>query len=536
MTTLLDSIFYFSPELILALFSVLVLIGDACLPRSQSWRTMTLAFLGVAAAGVASVILGSDVSIASRNLIFSNQLSVDSFTQMFKIIVLVSTGLVILYVPKSRELTERRLGEYYMLILVGAIGMCMLASANTLLMVYLSIETMSLTSYLLVGFLKYDRRSSEASIKYLIFGAVSSGVMLYGISLLFGLTGTGDLTRIGHAINAMKIAMPAGGAEMESGVTLVGALQNGYGLWIGVMMVLGGVAYKISVFPFHFWAPDAYEGAPTPVASFLSVASKAAGFAVLIRLVSSVIVPMNTSFVYKGEVVTMPGVEFWPYLFALVAVLTMFLGNLAAIWQEDVKRMLAYSSVAHAGYMLVGIAVGCYAALGGSGLNVQSIAAGDTQGFVAVAFYLVIYAFMNIGAFLVAMIVINQEGGCKLEHFQGLVWRTPHLAIAMCIFLFGLAGLPPTGGFIGKFYLFKAAIDQGWYMLTILGLINSVISLYFYARVIKAMAFGKPASERAVHAEPLNRVVLGLCILPVMALGLFWWPVYQWAQESISIW
>ncbi|MFC1587951.1 NADH-quinone oxidoreductase subunit N [Planctomycetota bacterium] len=533
MSDLLESLQFFSPELLLVIFGVFTLISDATLSKRDSAKCVSIALMGVITAILASIILYAFFPAGDKAImIFSGQLSIDKFGLMFKIIILVGTALVMMYAPSAREFHGRRMGEYYLLLMIAAIGMCMLVTANTMLMLYLSLETMSLCCYLLVGYLKEDRRSSEAALKYLIFGGVSAAIMLYGISLLYGVTGTLVISEIGPVLEMLKYPTPTPDSAKLGVPVLMGVLHNSMAVWVALAMILGGIFYKVAVVPFHFWSPDAYEGAPTPVSAFLSVASKAAGMGILIRIVSEIIVPIYEPFRSIYGTVQIAEINLWPYIFAVIAVLSMFLGNLAALRQKDVKRMLAYSSIAHAGYMMIGITVATYNATN----LISPTGVYNSEGFVAVMFYLVVYTFMNIGAFLVAMVVINQKGNCRLEAFNGLVYRSPFLAIAMGFFLFSLAGLPPTGGFIGKFYLFKAAINDGWYWLTFLGLINSVISLYYYARVMNAMTFVQPDTEAELHTEPLDRVVMGLCIFPIIVTGLYFWPVYSFSLNSFNIW
>ena len=335
--------------------------------------------------------------------------------------------------------------------------MFLMASAGTLLMAYLSLEFVSLTSYVLTGFLRHNRRSGEAALKYLIYGGVASGAMIFGMSWVFGLTGAMDY------------------AGIAKGLAQLDPASRG-ALFLALLLVLAGFGYKISAVPFHMWAPDVYTGAPIPVTAFLAVGSKAAGFAMLLRF-------FHFGVTRPG---TLAGVPFAP-LATLASVATMTLGNLAALSQQNMKRLLAYSSIAHAGYALLGFAV-----LGNAGLQ-------------AVIFYLAVYYAMNLGAFWIVMLVANATGREDMEAYRGLAWRGGAVpAVALAVFLFSLAGLPPLAGFVGKFFVFAAGVQAKLYALVVVGLVNSVISLYYYARVVKTMFLDQPRADDPVLAFPLG--------------------------------
>jgi NADH-quinone oxidoreductase subunit N len=333
-------------------------------------------------------------------------------------------------------------------------------------------------------------------LKYAIYGAFSSGLMLYGMSLVYGLTGTFNIYEIGQVLNS--------------------SAPDRLTLFIAAVLMLAGFGYKISAVPFHFWAPDVYEGAPTPITAFLSVGPKAAGFALLMRF-------FNVAFAASGtngdssSWLALPGLE-WPQLLAWIAAATMTLGNLIAIVQVNLKRLLAYSSIAHAGYALMGVVLL------------------SEQGISATMFYLVVYYLMNLGAFLV--VIINQDmlGSESINDYQGLAWRAPIPAVAMGVFLFSLTGLPPTGGFVGKFYLFAALIKGQFYWLAVVGIINSVISLYYYARILKAMFFEKADSQKSavLAVSPFYVVLLAVLVLPTILLGVYWTPLAELANYSVE--
>jgi NADH-quinone oxidoreductase subunit N len=359
-------------------------------------------------------------------------------------------------------------------------------------MAYLALEFVSLTSYILTGFIKGSRRSSEAALKYLIYGGVSSGAMIYGMSLIFGLTGSLDYAVIGER--------------------LVAGAANGPIIFVALVLVLVGIGYKLAMVPFHMWAPDVYEGAPLPVTAFLAVGSKAAGVAMLIRF----FYPGISAFAGDGTWIPIAGVD-WPGFMVMIAMVTMTLGNLAALRQTNIKRLLAYSSVAHAGYMLMGFVV-----LTDDGLK-------------AMLFYLVVYYLMNLGAFAVLMMVLNNSGREDMDGFRGLAWRGGALpAAAMAIFLFSLAGVPPFAGFIGKFYLFAAVIKQQMWALAIVAGLNSVVALFYYARIVRAMYLDRPRDDDPVMTVDMHTSALvGVLTVLTLVFGLYWAPVIDFAERSL---
>jgi NADH-quinone oxidoreductase subunit N len=339
----------------------------------------------------------------------------------------------------------------------------------------------SLSSYILAGFLKEERPSNEAALKYVIFGALASGLMIYGASLLYGLTGQTNLLDIRQIVATGGLSRPA--------------------LLISVIFIFAGLGYKVSAAPFHMWTPDVYEGAPTAVTAFLSVGPKAAGFALLVRFFfSTFAVPFEAGW----RAVT--SID-WPLLLAVVAAATMTIGNVTALVQTNVKRMLAYSSIAHAGYILMGAVT----------LN--------GEGGMAVLFYLTVYYLMNLGAFLVVILVARQLGSEDVSAYKGLIHRAPFLAIAMTIFLLSLTGIPLTAGFIGKVYLFAAVVNQKLYWLAVVGLLNSVVSLYYYAKVFKAMTLDEPPSTEPLAEPVLGRALLAFLVVPTIVFGLYWSPL-----------
>ncbi|MBZ0258132.1 NADH-quinone oxidoreductase subunit N, partial [bacterium] len=370
------------------------------------------------------------------------------------------------------------------------LGMCLVASSRDLLMIYLSLELMSLGSYVLAGFSRNIGKSDEAALKFVLYGGVSTGVMLFGISLLYGLTGATDFNAVHQAL-----------MTTTDGLNLTGFLI--------LLMVLVGIGYKIAMVPFHFWAPDVYEGAPTAVTAYLSVASKATGFALIMRFFYSTFMTAT-----DGGWVMAQGLDIdWRLNLAVLSAITMTVGNLGAFPQTNLKRLLAYSGVAHAGYLLMGVCLM------------------TTMGVESVMFYLVMYLFTNLTAFAVILYVAETAGSERITNFRGL-WRTaPIAAIMMALALFSLVGLPPTAGFVGKYYLFIAVLEEKMYWLAIVGVLNTVISLYYYARVVKAMFLEESlASKPEMKMQPGYALLLIVLSVPVLYFGIFWDPLAKYAQ------
>lgn len=487
----INSLSYFVPELILTGMIVVIIVADLLLKKENSAWTSLLALGGLVATFIAVM---AQYDLGSRS-IFNDMLVVDPFSLYFKLLFLASTIFVVLLSIGSVELSGRPVGEYFTLMTALTLGLFLMASATNLVTIFISIELVSITSFILATYLKTRRRSSEAGLKYAIYGAFSSGLMLYGISILYGLTGT---------LNIYEIS-----------AKLATSNPGGLALLTSILLILAGLGYKIAVVPFHFWAPDVYEGAPTPITAFFSVGPKAAGFALLIRFFNVALATGSTN----GEWSAIAEVN-WSQVLAVVAAATMTLGNLVAIVQKNVKRLLAYSSIAHAGYALMGTVLL------------------SEQGVYATIFYLVVYYLMNIGAFLVVIVLQDLVGSESIDDYKGLIWRAPVPAIAMGVFLFSLTGLPPTAGFIGKFYLFAAVIKGGpsFYWLAVVGIINSVISLYYYARILKAMYFEKQDEREptSLAVSPYYVVLLAALVVPTVLLGVYWAPLADLANYSVE--
>ncbi|MFD1599791.1 NADH-quinone oxidoreductase subunit N [Halobellus rarus] len=479
-----------APALLLGLTGLVLLGIDTVSPKETSNTLLagvsaagSLLAFGVAAwflvAGTGQVRTGGAISL------YGDTLVVDGMSLFFTLIFTIVTAMVaVASYDYLREQSHR--AEFYSLVLFAATGMTMMSMANSLATVFISLELASLPSYALVAFLKKNRGSVEAGLKYFLIGSVSSGVMVFGISLVYAVTGSLVLGDVAAAIGDTEMA----------GV-----------LGMGVLMIVGGVAYKTASVPFHFWAPEAYEGAPAPISAFLSSASKAAGFAVAFRV-----------FVEAFPLGAIPAGVDWVLAFQVLAVVTMTLGNFAAATQENVKRMLAYSSIGHAGYALIGLA-----ALTAGGPNASVLGASMA--------HLLVYGFMNTGAFLFIALVEHWGVGRTFEDYNGLASTAPIAAVAMTVFMFSLAGLPPFGGFLSKYALFFSAIEAGFWWLAAVGAINSALSLFYYSRVVKAMWIESPAEDFEITSRPvgLYAAVLFAGLATLLLLPAFG-PVIETAQ------
>jgi NADH-quinone oxidoreductase subunit N len=482
----LPSLQYLLPELVLGAAVIAVFLLDLVVKDKERLGDVSLVVMAVV------VVLTTRLLWVEEKTLFHRSVVLDGFALYFKLLLALAAFGAVWMSIGSREVKRTDQGEYYGILLASALGMMFMASANSLLMAYLSLEFVSLTSYVLAGYARHSRRAGEASLKYLIYGGVASGAMIYGMSWVYGLAGSLDF-------QAIRQALASGG---EASVPV----------FVALVLVLAGLGYKIAAFPFHMWAPDVYEGAPIPVSGFLAVGSKAAGFALLIRFFYTSLAHATGAGVYE-----LVGGVSWDQLIIALSMLTMTFGNLAALNQQaNVKRLLAYSSIAHAGYTLMGFVVL------------------TEDGLKAMLFYLAVYYLMNLGAFLVVMLVANSTGREDLGGFRGLAWRGGAWpAIAMAIFMFSLTGLPPFGGFVGKVYLFAAVVEEKLYLLALVGVLNSVLSLFYYAKVVKTMFLEQPAGgEGAIHVDVHNGVLLGALTLGTVVLGVAWWPLADFAGRS----
>ena len=501
------SLRFFLPESVLTV-AVLAMFVQDLLTRRSARRVVyltagALVWLAITAFATLRMPAGS----AS---LFGGLVQHDSLRMFFAWIFLAATMLTIVIAPNSGQISPNRLGEFFALLFALVLGMYLMASASDLLTIYLSIETVSLVSYVLTGFRRGDRKSNEAALKYVIYGGVASGVMLYGMSILYGLFAT------------TRILGEAGIAAQLSDVTSRIFLAQAFGgqpaaqlaLIVAIVFVLAGVGYKIASVPFHMWCPDVYEGAPTPFTAFLSVGPKAAGFAVAIRFFFAAFEQEVPGGGY-APITDLP----WPAIIGIISAITMTLGNLTAIVQSNLKRMLAYSSIAHAGYLLMGLAAA-------SAAGVQSILV-----------YLIVYVLMNVGAFLVIIAVARVTGGEQITDFRGLGSKAPIAALALTVFLFSLTGIPPFAGFAGKYLIFAAVVQRGgfWYvLLAVIGVLNSAVSLFYYARIIKAMYLEEAVDERPLEVPAVYTGLLVALAVPILALGLYWTPLVRWAANAFG--
>jgi NADH-quinone oxidoreductase subunit N len=478
---------YFAPEILLTAAILALLLVDLT-GRSHS-HLGSIALL--ASAGVLLLVVTG--SGRPEGWLFSRMLVFDSFAIFFRGLLAIALVIAVWMSMGSREVADFDQGEYYAVLLASTLGMFLMAASANLLMAYLSLEFVSLTSYVLTGYMRHNRRSQEAALKYLIYGGVASGTMIYGMSWIYGLAGSLDFNAINKALTA-------------------GPHSAALAIFIALVLILTGMGYKIASVPFHMWAPDVYTGAPIPVTTFLAIGSKAAGFALLTRF----FYPAISHLAAGGTWETLAGVD-WPQLLLVICMLTMTLGNLAALQQTNMKRLLAYSSIAQAGYALMGVVV-----LSNDGLR-------------AMLFYLFAYYLMDAGAFLVVMIVANSTGREDIDAYRGLAWRGGLMpAIALSIFLLSLTGIPLTVGFIGKFYLFAAVIRGQFYLLAIVGILNSVVSLYYYLRPVRTMFFDQPeGNEGEVRAQNWNYGLLGVLACATIVFGLYWAPVIALADRSM---
>ncbi|GAC1343541.1 MAG: NADH-quinone oxidoreductase subunit N [Myxococcales bacterium] len=503
----IESLRYFQPESVLTVAVMALLIQDLAL-RKSARRVPLLA--GTALAWLALTAVALALTPPAAATLFGGLVAHDPLRIFFGWLFLGATALTVLIVPQSKQISRARIGEFLALLLALCLGMFLMASAADLLMAYLALETVSLVSYVLTGFRRAEKRANEAALKYVIYGGVASGVMLYGISMLYGLFGTTRLIGAG-GIGAQL-------ADVTSRIFMAHAFGGQpaaqLALVVAIVFVLAGIGYKIASVPFHMWCPDVYEGAPTPFTAFLSVGPKAAGFALAIRFFFAAFehrLP-DGGFASKGD---LP----WPAIIGIISAITMTLGNFTALVQTNMKRMFAYSSIAHAGYLLMGLAAA-------SAAGVQSILV-----------YLVVYVIMNVGAFLVVICVSRATGGDSIADFRGLGTRAPIAALTLAIFLFSLTGIPPFAGFTGKYLLFAALLRGGgtWAMvLAIIGVLNSAVSLFYYAKVIKAMYLEDPGTGAPMAVPGLYNGILGVLAALVFIFGLFWSPLVRWAATAFT--
>jgi NADH-quinone oxidoreductase subunit N len=465
------------PEIVLSIFGVLIMLLDPLVDEEQSQRTLGL----IGLAGTVAALVSTWYMARWPGLAFADMVRVDGFSVFFHVLVISIAAIVILSSFEYMAVQKIRAGEYYALILFGVVGMGLMSSAVELVLIFIGLEISSISTYILAGFRRYNAASSESSLKYFLLGSFATAFFLYGVAMMFGATGSTNIDTISHTLRT------------ETAPVLV---------YLATALMLVGLGFKVAAAPLHIWTPDVYEGAPAPVVGFMSTAPKAAAFAVLLRVVFAI---------------NEPG-HFWPIWVA--AALSMTLGNIGALVQSNVKRLLAYSSIAHAGYLLVAFAM--------------TTSDNSANGIAAAMFYTAAYAAMNVGAFAVVSHFANAgERYLTLDDYAGLGRSSPVLAGALTIFLLSLIGIPMTGGFFAKFYVFSAALKANLIWLTLIGVANSAIGAYYYLRIIVMMYMRESQREIPVTPIPFGLgLALGLSLLATIYLGILPNRVLQYAQDS----
>jgi len=467
------------PETFLFLWAILIFVSDFFTKEEKKANLGYLSLLGI----LVSIFL---LFSTGQGELFGKVYSSDALSQFFKMVFLLSSFLTISVSIDFSSKIQRHKGEFFALILVSTVGMMLLSSARELIFLYVSLELVTIPLYVLAAYLKPDPKSAEAGLKYMLLGAISSAILLYGISLIYGITGTTFL-------NEIKTRL------------IVDYLQIGpigSGLFLSFIFFIAGFGFKLALVPFHMWAPDVYEGAPTPVTAFLSVGSKAAGLVAFLRVF------FDSFLVYNFD---------WVTIMATLAALSMIIGNIVALLQTNIKRMLAYSSIAQVGYILVGMV------------------AISERGVSSVAFYTLAYLFANIGAFVVAIAFELQTGSSEIKDYSGLSRTSPILSLMMMIFLLSLVGIPPLAGFVGKYFLFAAAVEKNLIWLVVIAVLTSVISLSYYVGVLKEMYFRKNEEQVKIRIPLGIRIALLICIIGVILIGLFPNPFLDFASQAALV-
>jgi len=472
------------PEVLLSIFGLAILVLDFMLEKRDKYLNAVAALIGLTFAAVQLGMFWPVLKAGGHFEGFSGSFTLDTFAIYLKFIIVIATALVVLISAKYLEIEGAHYGEYYALLLFSAVGMMFLASGTDLIVLFVALEVMALCEYVLTGFLRGSRRSNEAAVKFFLLGAFSSGLLLYGMSLLYGIGGSTNLAPI------MEHLSERSPTDLLS--------------WVAMITLLAGLFFKVAAVPFHQWTPDAYEGAPTSITAFISVAPKIASFAIFLRLLLSCMWPLRVQ---------------WQLLMIGVAVATMSLGNLAAITQTNVKRFFGYSTISHVGYLLLGV-----------------IAAADSNdtGLQGVFIYLLVYAFMNLGAFAVIIVMRRKDLiGDEIDDLAGLMARSPGMAIMMLIFLLSLAGIPPTAGFIGKYFIFLSLIETHHYILAVLAVAYAVVALYYYLRIVVAMFMKKAPDTVPLATSPGLSLALGVSLGVTLLFGIYPQPLIVMAREAI---
>jgi NADH-quinone oxidoreductase subunit N len=504
-----------APEVILCAAAVVVMLVDAFVRPTQRWITGSISLAGLVAGAAATIWLWSS-GTASTDA-FNGMIALDELRLGFTLIFLLVSFLTLLISTVWVQGEQLPAGEFHSLLLFATVGMMLMASGNDLVIVFLGLEILSIATYVMAGFRRTDIRSNESSLKYFILGSFSSAFLLYGIALIYGAT---SIAEPGPAGSFSRIV--PGTTNIAEIASRVNDAQYPALLFAGAAMLIVGFGFKIATAPFHIWTPDVYEGAPTPVTAFMAAGPKAAGFASFIRVfVFGLPFVVSASGAASGNLH-----QAWVSTLVVMAILTMTVGNVVAIVQNNVKRMLAYSSIAHAGYALVG-----FIAAGAAGDPAQRNTA-----ITAVMFYLLTYAVMNIGAFAVVQLIARSgDRRTSVEDYSGIGFESPVLAFALSLFLLSLLGMPLTAGFMGKVMVFGAAIDQKYYALVVIGVLNTAVSAYYYLRLIIVMFFGDRTTAWTAPRIPASvALALVITVLGVLYLGIFPGRVISAMQTRIE--
>ncbi|MGB1287928.1 MAG: NADH-quinone oxidoreductase subunit N [Aggregatilineales bacterium] len=494
-----------APEVGLTFMAIVILLLDSYLPEKLRPNIAFVSAIGMAFLAITPFIWAAvytpEQVAAGENLLWGGMIRHDALAQIFKVMILLG-GAITSLIAYSDSGTKNR-GEFHLIIVIATLGGCLMAGAADLIMVFVALETLSIPLYILATFNRDSSFSAESGLKYFLFGSFASAIMLYGFSLLYGFSGTTDLQGIATAMN--------------TGV-IIG--DNIFPVLIATVMVVVGFGFKVGAVPFHFWTPDVYEGAPTPVTAYISVASKAASFALLVRFLIYVFGIDESLVAVNGQTIQ----TFWVGLVSTMAVLSMTFGNVLALRQTNIKRLLAYSSIAQAGYVLVGVA------------SLQATSEiGLEFSISSVAFYMFMYTFSNLVVFAGIVLVTESLGSEEIADLAGLQRRNPWIALTMTIGLLSLGGIPPTAGFIGKLFLFQAAVEANLVGLAILGVLNAIIALYYYLVVVKIMYVDETPDERAISVATPYAWVLGITAIVVVLLGTFAVsPIMDWAREGAA--
>ncbi len=494
------------PEMMLVLFAMGILLTDYLLEARDKYFNALMAMLGVIFSGIC---LWQLRGVADRGAIgFSSSLLVDPFFLFFGSIFLIATALVIILSVRYLQLEDENHGEYYALMLFATVGMMFMASGYDLVVEFLGLETMAISFYVLAGFLRRDKRSNESAVKYLLLGAFSSAILAYGFSILYGIGSMANLSSVTGQALPPRTNLDVLGAAVQARMDAALALGHPDVLvLLALATVAAGLFFKIAAVPFHQWAPDVYEGAPTPITAYISVASKTASFALILRLLLTVFWPVRID---------------WEMLIAGVAIASLTVGNLAAITQTNVKRMLAYSSISHVGYILLGIVAAASSPLG------------FITGMKGIAFYLFVYGFMTIGAFAV-LIALQRQGiiGDELDDLNGLYRRSPLSALVLLIFMLSLAGIPPLAGFVGKYFILQALIETGHNELALFGALYIVPALYYYFRIVMHAYLKEPGNAPLPIITIGQRVAFAILCFVTVAAGVYPEPFVKLATYSL---